>query len=154
MRCPAGCVVALLVLAACKPAPEKVCDHMVELDEATPPAVDNGLGRMTKRVGRRPDERASCVRQLRELDAADPPAYRACAKCVLATKAWTDAWDCWVLDHLSATKQPARVQALSKCNGACNTAEKSCVDACRGDEGCFDRCQETLHACATGCQFD
>lgn len=100
------------------------------------------------------DKTASCQRQLHELERVDPAEAKACKKCVMKSERWRDAWDCWVLDHLSS-KQPEKIAELIRCGGAWSTGQDKCFEVCGPDnESCRDACNTTHEKCVTNCQFN
>jgi hypothetical protein len=144
--------VVFVLLVACTPSPDAVCTHLEELDQAAPVETQSDGVRMP-RMGRQPNQKASCLRQLDALQSVDSKAYATCAKCVMKAKTWTDGWDCWVLDHHSP-KQTREIATLIKCDSSCDDEKKKCDDACAASaDSCRDTCARARDKCATACQF-
>jgi hypothetical protein len=142
----------VVALVSCTPAPEEVCTHLDELDQAAPAETVTEGVRMP-RMGRQPDQKASCLRQLNTLRSVDSKAYGTCARCVMKAKTWNDGWDCWVLDHHSP-KQTQEIATLLACNSTCEEAKKKCDEACAATaDSCRDACSRDRDKCGTRCQF-
>jgi hypothetical protein len=137
------------MLVGCTPSPEKVCGRIDDFDKADPMPNYRFSGPSRPRASKV----ASCERQLRELKAVDEKAYGACARCVMRAKTSTDAWDCWVLDHISTT-QPAKKEKLLACDNACTAAQETCFASCKTESECRTKCHAAFEDCAASCQFD
>jgi hypothetical protein len=146
-------VSAAVLLIACTPPPEKVCAHLDELDRADP---NLKLPSTPKRS--RPSKLLSCTKGLTELKAVDPKLYDSAAKCIGKATKSADAWDCWVLDHIS-DKQPEKKAKLIACGRACtDEQDNKClggpVGKCRTDDACVVSCSIAYEDCVTRCQFE
>jgi hypothetical protein len=136
------------LLLACTPGPEKVCTHFDTLDRADPMPR---YGDTPKRE--RPSKKTACMNTLLELQVKDPSAYSVVAKCIAKATTSKDAWNCWVLNHIS-DKQPDKKKLLVACDQSCSEEKDACEQKCvAANAECISTCHMRYEDCTGLCQF-
>ncbi len=137
------------LLLACTPSPNKVCTHFDELDRQDPVPK---YGDLTPKRDR-PSKLTACQKTLVALKEVDSAAYSSVAKCITKATASKDAWNCWVLGHVSE-KQPEKKKRRIACNEACGGSKDQCEPACNDKEECLVNCHMRYEDCITTCEFN